>query len=206
MRPFKAFKEYLRKRGMTEAQLTEEQQLEARVAAFIDEIDTRVRVFGLDPSLTEIADLKAQAAEILNDSTSNLFLMWLNPYREVEFGGDHLVIHERMFGHVLQSWSLVEFHLEDYEIEDFKRIRVDDTGTHVYGRRDNEHVHYHSGVLNPHRAADPGNRVRCAVGFVNYFTGLELEWTELHKYHWAEFTKGPDGTWTATYDPEPAYT
>jgi hypothetical protein len=206
MHPIRAIKKKIEARR-------KRQELDRKVAEYITEIDTRVRVFELDPNLPEIARIKEVAPEMfahpLGDASARLRLSWLNPYDSVAYSAGHLTIYERQFGHVLQAWSLVEYHLAHYEIKEIVRIRVDGTGTRVYTYKPNrEAVHYLAGILNPHRLADPGNRVQNAAAFVDHFTGLHLldDWEELHRYHWIEVTKQEDSTWSVEYDPEPAYT
>lgn len=207
MHPIRAIMQRLKlRRG------SQDQALDQKVAEFINEVDTHVRVFELDPNLPEILKIKRNARQMLSrsmgDGDARLAIMFLNPYKDVSYTSSHLTVHERMFGHVLQAWSLVEFHLPAYEIEKIQRIRVDKSGTSVYAYQwDREVAHYSAGVLNPHRAGDPGNRVQNAAAFVDHFTGLNLldNWRELHKYHWIEVTKQEDGSWSVEYDTEPAY-
>jgi len=204
MHPIRALKKAIRIRR-------EQSQLDRAVAEHIAEIDTHVRVFGLDPTLPEILEAKEDARKLLsgpNRDFAHMIFHHLNPYQDVAYTGSHLTIHERMFGHVLQAWSLVEFHLRHYEVDAITRIRVDGSGTRVYAYNlDHEVAHYCAGVLNPHRLADPGNRVQNAAAFVDHFTSLDLltNWEDLHKYHWVEVTKQDDGTWQVEYDSEPAY-
>ena len=210
MHPIRVLKNIVRSRR----EKKREEQINREVAAYIAEIDTHVRVFGLNPETPEIVGLKAQAREIIEEDIQtgstfrNQYLDWLSPYESVSLslrGMSHLTIHEHWFGNILQPWTLVEFHLRDYELQDLERIRVDGQGTHLY-LYGQERVLYEAGVLKPGRAADPGNRVRCATGMVEHFTGINLDWREIHKYHWIELTKNEDGTWQLTYDPDPAYT
>jgi hypothetical protein len=187
-------------------------EFDKMVAAFIAEIDNRVRAFELNPELPEIIELKAQAREIMAQAVKhrmrldNLVLHDLNPYNDVVYTGSHLTIRERTFSHVLRSWSLVEFHIGRWaSLDDYiTRITVDRTGTHVFSHHMREVVNYHAGKLDPHRLNDPGNRVENAIEFVKHFTGLDLNWQDFWPMYWAEFTKGEDGTWQVEYDREPA--
>jgi hypothetical protein len=143
-------------------------EFDKMVAAFIAEIDNRVRAFELNPELPEIIELKAQAREIMAQAVKhrmrldNLVLHDLNPYNDVVYTGSHLTIRERTFSHVLRSWSLVEFHIGRWaSLDDYiTRITVDRTGTHVFSHHMREVVNYHAGKLDPHRLNDPGNRPR----------------------------------------------
>ena len=172
----------------------------AEIGAFIAEVDIRVRVFGLDPCLPEILALKSQASEILSSymgsGMARVYLTWLNPYKDCTHEGLRLVVHERMLGHVLNPWTLVEFHLGKGKVESICwRIRVDEDGTHIYGESGREFVLYKAGILNPGRLADPGNRVNNAALLINYITGLSLTRDELWPMYWAEITRGDGGRW-----------
>jgi hypothetical protein len=206
LHPFRKIKKYFQAARQRKLEKAQAEQIDREVEEFITEVDTRVRVFELNPELPEILELKRDARELrvgpMGDGMLRLCLMWLNPYREVTKVSDHVTVHERWFGHVLQSWSLIEFHLERYEITAIDRIRVDEHGTRVYAGR-SEVACYEAGVLRPGRLADPGNRVENATALVEHFTGIALDWPTIHKFHWI---KDDEGSWNVVYDPEPAYT
>lgn len=199
MHPIRAINSYIRTR-------LENRRINCETAEFIAEVNTHVRVYGLDPNLPEIVSLREHAREIIADpfGAPDLILSWLNPYDScVVHRGQHVTIYERMFGHVLHPISLIEHHLKDYTLEVINRVQVDGSGTRLYAYNGQEVALYHAGVLNPHRLADPGNRVRNAVAVVEHFTGLSLDWEDLWRHHWAEFNLDEDGTWQIQYDPEP---
>jgi hypothetical protein len=181
------------------------------VAEFLEEIDTRVRVFELDPDLEEIAMLKRDAPSIIGEDLSrgstyrNLYLKWLNPYLDVSLKGDgSVVVQERWFGHILHPWSLAEFHLKHWELgEKIQRIVVNSHGTHVFVDNDHRLILYLAGICNPHRMADPGNRLRVAAGIVRHHTGIDLDWRDLAGKYSATFVKTEDG-WTQTLSEDPA--
>jgi len=181
-----------------------EEEIQQDIVDFINEVDTRVRVFGLDPNLPEITALKAQARDLVTAWTggpkgglARLALSQLNPYHQVELHGTKVIIPEAFFGRAIMPWTLVEFHIGQHArlSRVCKRIRVDGTGTTIFDEQGTEYARYMGGVLNPHRFADPGNRVENAVLFVNHFTGLSITRDELWPMYWAEFTLGDDGLW-----------
>lgn len=204
----RGIKKYLQAKRQRKLEKAQAEQIDREVEEFIAEVDTRVRVFELNPGLPEILELKRDAREIrvgpMGDGMLRLYLMWLNPYREVTVTSGHVSVHERMFGHLFQSWSLIEFHLESYELERLDRIRVDDRGTWLFAGR-HEIARYDAGVLYPSRLADPGNRVENATALVEHFTAIALDWPTIHKFHWIELIKDDEGSWNVVYDPEPAY-
>lgn len=188
------------------AQLHEDQLL-ADIKAFMDEVDTRVKVFKLDPDLPEIIELKAQARVIVSGPLTHVYLGFLNPYEWCSYGGGRLVIHERWFGQVLMPWTLAEFHHRKSLLDRaITRIRIDKQGTHLYDRGGYEYVRYEGGVLNPDRLCDPGNRVTNAALMVNHFTGLALTKEELRPLYWAEFILDDDGQWQMTPGLQPSVT
>lgn len=176
-----------------------ENAFDIKVTAMTKRIDIYVQFFGLDPSLPEVLDLKASTRDILageiGDSEMSVNLGRLNPYPSTHTEGRVRVIEERMLGHLLNPWTLAEFHVGKPILGICTRIRVDGTGTHMFDENGTEYAHYKAGVLNPNRFVDEGNRVLNAMLFVEHFTGLKLVLEDVWTLFWIEFSKNESGVW-----------
>lgn len=171
---------------------------------FCELVDVMVEIYRLDPDLPEIAELKNQAEEIvtLPAPRPHYFLAKLDPNQYITDFEGIKVLEERMFGHVLHSWSLARHHCRRLD-EDLVRICVDGQGAHLFvsHMREHEVFRVRGAAINPVRLSDPGNRYEVACELIRQFTGVEIDWREqVGTTRTINVTKSLDGTWGVEFE------
>ena len=175
---------------------------------FCEYVDFLTDLYRLDPALPELAELKAEAEQIvgLDIPSPQYFLAMLNPRDDIRDYDGVAVLEERMFGHVLRPWSLARYDCPRSD-EELVRIVVDGQGAHRFegsGMGDREDFWVRGAAINSHRLADPGNRYEIACEIIREFTGLQLLYTELvGNTRTITVTKDQDGAWLLELDRVP---
>jgi hypothetical protein len=112
------------------------------------------------------------------------------------------------FATALSPQTLAAWHLPRHGYPTIEsciaRIRVDKVGLRAFKADGSQILYLDSCRLDPYRLGDDGSRVKNCCVVIEEYTDMELDWKDLHKFHWAEVTLQEDGTWQVEYDPEPA--
>ena len=91
---------YLSQQAKSERKVRRAAKIEAkRISQFISKIDGLVALYGLDPDLPEIMELKRQAPDV--PDSSMVYLRLLNPGQDVTCEDSVFTIHERDYDFVL---------------------------------------------------------------------------------------------------------
>jgi hypothetical protein len=159
-------------------------------------VNRRARKYGLSPLLPELVAFKAELPELISDpfGMPEFAISSINPRESCGWHDGVFVMYERMFGGILQIWTIANFHIPDI-YQRLSLIVVNRSGMHLYDAGGKELAVFLACKCDPHRLADPGNRLQNAAIMVEHYTGTEVDWRELVGKYSATYEKDDAGNW-----------
>lgn len=179
---------------------------EAAVSNTVKKIDERLTAHGLPLDLPEIVRLKTELPTILSkgmEEQVDWLISTIDPNENVTVYHGAIVVRERMFGGLLKPWTIAQYHAKRDLAQECTLIKVDKSGTHLFGQRLEELVRFEAGVCDPHRLADPGNRLENAALIVRHYTGFPLKAFHLRGMYSAVVAREADGKWSLMASDDP---
>ncbi len=192
-------------------------EIEQIATELLAELDARLMVFEIDPHMPRMAELRDLIIKYRDEQDPNIRLLRLavhdvDPYSMVyrERNGT-VYFAELPFGsRTIAPWDLIRWHLRgDWEFDSINKIVVNKNGTFflhedMIPTNTRLLVHYAAGVCDPHRFADPGNRLDIAAQLITNMTDLEVGAAELVGKYSAIATRDElTNSWTITFSDDP---